>query len=236
MALAKGKLLHTMLLANDSEASSFFHPSQPTTASPFQSPSDLKKWAYGLGLQSSTYSSVTDFRTKHDTAVVVDGKTYPPTRGIFINSVNLVMGEITAHNNLTPLENCKLSRIKNPVLPKLAHWSDIAYLQWHTATCNGNLVPKLRSVVRDHVINPTTVQVVKAILSKREEWTPGRYVWHRPRYMFTPDSDDFKALLGTPMGLVWPIFCFSIRRGWGIGLWRGLRLIRWQGMGWIRAI
>jgi hypothetical protein len=102
--------------------------------------------------------------------------------------------------NMTPFEVCKKNRVKNPVLPKLAHWSDVACLQWHTATRHKTPVPNLRSVDRDHVVNSTTVQVVKAILSKREEWTPDGYVWHRPRYMFTPESDDFKALLGTPHG------------------------------------
>jgi hypothetical protein len=87
---------------------------------------------------------------------------------------------------------------QNPVLPKLAHCSDVGYLQWRLLTHDLFPTPELRIIARDQVVNPTTVRVVKHILSKMTVWK--EETWHRPQYVFTPESNDFLALLGSPNG------------------------------------
>ncbi|KAF1835622.1 hypothetical protein BDW02DRAFT_279021 [Decorospora gaudefroyi] len=198
-ALAKGKQLYAMMLANDSNAGQMFLPPLASATSPFHDLNDIAKWGYDLFKNEVPTEHTIDYKTHHLNPVVVNGKTYPATRAMFSNDINLGTGILTAHVNITPAQAAISNKLPATIpLPDLAHWSDVAFLQWKDATAGLNPMPCLRAVVRDQIINRTTALVIDYILSSQLSWIEKdkRY----PSFTFMADSDEGLALLGTPNG------------------------------------
>ena len=92
--------------------------------------------------------------------------------------------------------------VRPPVslLPKLCHWSDVAYLKWLHATRDQSPTPVLRLVIRTGVVNDVTEKVVQHVVAKLPpgDYRRGR---HDLEYTFAADSDEGLAILGTPNGV-----------------------------------
>lgn len=87
--------------------------------------------------------------------------------------------------------------ITSPIIPDPSRWSDIAYLQWaEVCKFHGAKVSNLNYVIRHHVTNQTTLDVIKEVLNKRgESLVPSGCV------VSMKDSNGHgAALLGTPNG------------------------------------
>jgi len=80
-------------------------------------------------------------------------------------------------------------------LPKLQHWSDIAYLQWCEAAQRCSEPPALQFVIRYSVRNETTNLIVNRALRD-----VGRQGEPWPGVVFTMDTDQGRAILGSPNG------------------------------------
>jgi hypothetical protein len=188
-ALVKGKTLHSQVYADK--------PTIP--ASVFRSSTDLEDWGYLLNMKpDSRRINLVDFWTEHTTHTTREGVAYPATNAIFGNTISIDIGTIIATCNYAPHETTKRMCLAALVLPKLCHWSDVAYLQWLHATRDHTPIPVLRTVVHDHVVNRAVGMVMKHILSKLPSgnYRDGRFL----KYTFSADSQDGLAILGTPIG------------------------------------
>ena len=81
----------------------------------------------------------------------------------------------------------------------LKQFSDIVYLEWqHLLQLSSpppNKVPDLRYVFKLFISNDITNDLIKRALSNKKQKLTA---W--PGSSFSPDSDEFKALLGSPNG------------------------------------
>ena len=81
-------------------------------------------------------------------------------------------------------------------LPALGHWADIAFIAWQER-CRENQKPVtgLKHVFRCQISNQETLKVVRALCGQAQLtdcWVQNR--------TYDPDSDEGKALIGTPNG------------------------------------
>lgn len=81
-------------------------------------------------------------------------------------------------------------------LPKLKNWSDVTYLVWkNICDKHGKSVSDISILVYFMVVNKDAAQILSQIIpqfSMLPESPPGA--------SFEPDSDNFKAIMGTPPG------------------------------------
>ena len=94
------------------------------------------------------------------------------------------------------------------VLPDLQAWSDVTWLEWVQQCQQAGVDPgNLRFVIHEFISNEETIEVIKGILTARgldpePDW-PGLRV--------DIDTDDGKALFGTPNGSKFPSFISRVR-------------------------
>jgi hypothetical protein len=141
----------------------------------------------------------------HDEDVTVDGVYYPLTRGCFYSAMNPDIGVLIACFNTNPAGMTDQHGHTDPktmILPKLQHWSDVAFLQWQSLSDEG-VIPDLKYIIRSHIQNADCVGIIKSNilptlrqkLNRRTSWLP---MW--PGIDFDMTSEEAKALLGTPNG------------------------------------
>lgn len=79
--------------------------------------------------------------------------------------------------------------------PDLKQWSDLVFLQWQQEA--GGNTQNLRYIIRAHVVNPDTQDIVFQALSRAgHTQLPS---WN-DRVTFQMNTDEGKAILGTPNG------------------------------------
>ncbi|KAM0144935.1 hypothetical protein ACHAP3_000054 [Botrytis cinerea] len=112
-------------------------------------------------------------------------------------AMNFTHGVIVAYNSMSPYQAELLKDVKSPIIPDLSRWSDIAYLQWaEVCKSHGTEMSNLKYVIRHHVTNQITSQVIKEVLGKRgESLTPSGCV-----VSMGDGNGHGTALLGTPNG------------------------------------
>jgi hypothetical protein len=167
--VAKGAKLHELTIADPSE----------TTESSFTAVQDLEKWGYtrtglvaqaqrqGIGEIMESIGVSADFAEKdgpnvvvghaHEHPMIVEGVLYPATDALLCQVINPLDGVIIAYDNITAGSMTKEMGLDPSRVPKLDHWSDIAYLQWLSKSSEGS---NLRYVLRYGVINHDTRFVV----------------------------------------------------------------------------
>jgi hypothetical protein len=168
-----------------------------------------------------------DITFRHTTSVSVGDITYPASNAYFCSVLNPRAGLFIAVNNMSPvakmLLNNEVSGLEIP-LPKLRHWSDIAFLQWSSLLLTPTNTP-LRYVLRANVQNADTIAVISYILvydASVKRYMPERA--QRPRWpgkMFAVDSWDAQALLGRPngSGVAWLVKQHGVELGCGDVQW-----------------
>ncbi|THV44142.1 hypothetical protein BGAL_0721g00020 [Botrytis galanthina] len=112
-------------------------------------------------------------------------------------AMNFTHGVIVAYDSMSPYQVELSKDITSPIIPDLSRWSDIAYLQWaEVCKFHGTEVSNLNYVIRHHVTNQTTLDVIKEVLNERgESLAPSGCV------VSMKDSNGHgAALLGTPNG------------------------------------
>jgi hypothetical protein len=187
-ALAKGTILHTQV-----------HADKPSiTPSKYRASTELEDWGYALNPETHYSGNSIEYRTEHKLSVTVDDITYPATFATFFNTIYDKIGTIQADSNTAPHASTEHLYSTGLMLPKLYHWSDVAYLQWLHATRNQTPTPVLRTVIRDHIVNETTEIVFKHLLTRLP---PGDYRSGKLfKYEFAAGSPEGIAILGTPNG------------------------------------
>ena len=190
-ALEKGRLLHTQA-----------HSDQPSIPqSEFQSVSDLEEWGYVLDIKIDPRVGIM-CSAQHVLETARNGETYLATDAWFLNNIYLDDGMIESAANYAPyaLASGLVEFVDQParatvstLLPKLCHWSDMAYLIWLHVTSKESPKPVLRTVSHygDSVASEMVVQHVTAGVQPRKS---GPYL----EYEFDADSDEGLAILGTP--------------------------------------
>ncbi|KAF1834133.1 hypothetical protein BDW02DRAFT_499116 [Decorospora gaudefroyi] len=83
----------------------------------------------------------------------------------------------------------------------LCHWSDVAFLQWASLSVEG-VIPDLKFVARVSISNEHTIAVLQTVLSKlrKEQRAPENRLPTWPGINFPMETEEAKALLGTPNG------------------------------------
>jgi hypothetical protein len=232
-AIAKGQRLIALTVADITDG-----PPQ----SIYQDLDDLEEWGWGTFTLAHTGSNPAanliralspDPRsfppnvatahklTLHEDTVTVDGKTYPATMGNFQSMLNLKSGILLAECNTAPMAMINPCRNLDPEallagLPKLRHWSDIAFLQWKSMALPTEqaLLPELKLVVRYEILNTDTRAVCSTVLAslrkqRQENAKPGisydEWLPHWPGISFPIESEEAAALCGTPngSGILW---------------------------------
>ena len=207
-ALEKGKMLHTQAQSDQ--------PSIPQ--SEFQSVSDLEEWGYVLDAETDPRVGIM-CSAKHVNETTRDGETYLPTDAWFLNNIYPDDGTIEAAAKYAPhalaLGLVKFvdqpARITVPtLLPKICHWSDMAYLKWLHVTRNESPTPVLRTISHygDSVASEMVVQHVTSGLEPRKS---GPCL----EYEFDADSDEGLAILRTPEGAGTAYLLVQHREGLG---------------------
>jgi hypothetical protein len=92
----------------------------------------------------------------------------------------------------------------NDSAPDLKNWSELTWLAWKKLATADQL-PNVNYIVRRYITNQDTVQMLNSCIRKRYPFSSpqgqlGRAPAWENRVKFTPDMDDFIALLGTPNG------------------------------------
>lgn len=202
--------------------------------SQFQDIGDLEEWGWStftlaspgptcasnlvraLGPTLKSSPTTAGILTLHDETVAVDGKTYPATMAHIQSVMKPEAGILLAECNTTPEAMLNPCRKLDPAtlvakLPKLRHWSDVAFLQWKTLSANvePRCLPELRLIVRYQVLNTDTRAISSTILAslrkkRQEEAKPGilydSWLPRWPGITFPIESEEAIALCGTPNG------------------------------------
>lgn len=136
-------------------------------------------------------------RRDHTKAVTVDGAHYPPTTAYFMTMMSSELGLLIAYNNVSPAEALYLEEIVDQPTPKLERWSDAAFLQWIDSVPEDK-VKGIKFVLRQTVVNDDTIEVIAHIMKQHGPFETPYPEW--PGVEVEIESDDGKALLGTPNG------------------------------------
>lgn len=131
----------------------------------------------------------------HSEERVIDGERYPPTQAYFSQITNHSDGVLVAHANNTAPHMGILSEPPTTTYPPLHHWSDIAYLQYLGASPPADTL-NLNFVIRYSIHNLTTIAVITRILEDRDVEVLPKW----PGITFAAESEEGKAVLGTPNG------------------------------------
>jgi hypothetical protein len=154
--------------------------------------------------------------TLHDETVTVNNRTYPATNAHIQSVLEAETGVLLAECNTTPEAMLNPYKTLHPAtfeakLPKLRYWSDVAFLQWKTlaSSARPRSLPELKTVVRYEILNADTRAISSAILAsirkqRQETAEPGvsydSWFPKWPGVTFSIDSEEAKALCGTPNG------------------------------------
>lgn len=108
---------------------------------------------------------------------------------------------LIAESNAAPQHVSMLHDSPAEEIPALHHWSDVAFLQYSSAATTSELPLPLNYIFRNTITNPDTFAITSHVLVKQgykdyEEW---------PGVIFDVDSEEGRAILGTPSGsgIVW---------------------------------
>ncbi|KAH3998737.1 hypothetical protein HBI38_094300 [Parastagonospora nodorum] len=215
-SIAKGARLLRMLESNDHDAGQLMNPARPTAQSEFTSRQALANYGYtdvswpsvldrkalqslraaleGIGVNTELVCDggtnvVIVHRHEHGIEYLNDAASFQqicnPDQGVLIASVNTSASAIA--------RSCP-----ELTIPSLHHWSDVAYMQWLEACDQTASEPdSIRYVFRLRVMNPTTTAVVQRVMANRGHGTFTSY----PGETFDIDSEEGKAILGTPNGV-----------------------------------
>lgn len=112
---------------------------------------------------------------------------HSPTQAKYKNVFNIKKGTIIGDSIQSPA-GCDIPEDK---LPALAHWSDTTFLQWQEMTKDTGSIGNLKYVVYNCIGNTTTKEIMKRVANNKLD-LPGR--------IFTLGTDEFAALVGTPLG------------------------------------
>ncbi|KAI4682345.1 uncharacterized protein J4E88_005235 [Alternaria novae-zelandiae] len=122
------------------------------------------------------------------------------THGYFSQVSNPHSGVLIADSNLSPAHAAKFDdewEEEAIELPSLRHWSDVAFLQYLSSFPEPPIRPiPLNYVFRVQIQNAATSLVLNKIISKHATFT--YEMW--PGITFGMDSEEGKAILGTPNG------------------------------------
>ncbi|KAF1918759.1 hypothetical protein BDU57DRAFT_535821 [Ampelomyces quisqualis] len=135
-----------------------------------------------------------EVRHKHNQDTTdADGIQYPHTGAVFHQYCNPTDGVMIAASNYSAASEAKGKNIT--LLPRLRYWSDVAYLQW-LKVCGGTIPKPIRYVIRSTITNNATRKVLWKILERKG--LDGYTQW--PGLLIEVDSEEGKAILGTPNG------------------------------------
>ena len=228
-AVAKGQKSLNMMRADDHAAGKMLNPPQVSAASRFLDQASLQNWGYtrivdlvdsGFALRPTNFAKFLhtvglylEAKTNEGNAIWVEDfhlnsithmeKLYPSTAARFVSFIDRPHGLLVASCNHNPAwcaaETGTLSSI---ALPKLQHWSDIAYLQWTDPSLQ-SLPNDLKYVVRLSIVNEDTIAVIQRIGDDFYE-ANGRSIWlyveANGGITWDVETEEAKALLGTPNG------------------------------------
>jgi hypothetical protein len=139
----------------------------------------------------------------HDEDFFLDGIKHPYMMAYIFSFLNPEAGLLIAAANTTPegmlTDSDKESNIVT--FPKLNHWSDVAFLQWQSLSIDG-VMSDLKFVARVSITNEYTTAVLSTVLvSLCKQHNAGEKALPRwPGVIFTMNSEEGMALLGTPNG------------------------------------
>jgi hypothetical protein len=217
--LQKGTALHKMMLANDKQAGQMFDLPRETAESNFQHVDDLETWGYTsiseavddpqppmlfhvnnvldtMRLDSACPQECDNsvpMKHDHDKPCLINGVSYPPTQGSFMQVINPDAGLIVAFDNLSPLESSRGHGFDETEVPDLKNWSDVAYLQWKSRTFY--TTSNLKFVLRHWVTNTATNYYLTLLHDDNGTDTTD---W--PGISYNAASREGRVLLGTPNG------------------------------------
>ena len=108
-----------------------------------------------------------------------------------------------AHNRRSRLGVASLSPEQAQSLPQVKQWSDVTWIGWISAPADRtpphepNSPGDLKYIIKHDVVTPSTLQVIEEASHNvqhniDDEW---------PGYTFTPETEEYLALLGTPHGM-----------------------------------
>ncbi|KAK4542065.1 hypothetical protein LTR36_007096 [Oleoguttula mirabilis] len=146
----------------------------------------------------------------------VGNQIYNPSGGIYNSIMYPSHGILIANNNYSPkyMITKPTSHFRGGPLVPLAAWSDVQFLKWqHLCTLAGTDVRSLKYIFRSNIVNDVTRNVIFAALAKSGIKT-GPPPW--PGKKYSMDSEEGKALLGTPNGngVAWILFSHRAQLGW----------------------
>lgn len=158
--------------------------------------------------------------------VSLDGTNYQSSDGFYDNVMN-TGGGIFALHGLSPRARGTsqvppLDGSQGHELVPLQTWADVAFLEWADA-CKGDdqCIKGLRMVTKCHSDSNATMQIGNQALGDPEKWD----VW--PGQSFDKDSEQFAALMSTPVGrgVAWLLLTHREQLGWkhvkSVDLWAG---------------
>ncbi|KAF2643424.1 hypothetical protein P280DRAFT_394996 [Massarina eburnea CBS 473.64] len=127
----------------------------------------------------------------------VDGKEYRATGASFSFSVNAIDGVIIAMDRISPRFSAKkrIPKIPDDQLPQLNQWSDVGWL-YYLDRVNKMRVPlrRVKYFLSLMITNGESLMVIGEALD-------GKPIKPWPGATFLPDSDGYKAILGTANGI-----------------------------------
>lgn len=158
--------------------------------------------------------------------VTLDGTNYKSSGGFYSNVMN-TDGGIFALQNFSPRARGAsqvppLDGSPGHELVPLQTWADVAFLEW-TDACKGDekCIKGLTMVTKCHTNSNATMQIGSQALGGPEKWG----VW--PGQSFNKDSQQFAALMSTPVGrgVAWLLLTHREQLGWkdveSVDLWAG---------------
>ncbi|ORY08187.1 hypothetical protein BCR34DRAFT_616466 [Clohesyomyces aquaticus] len=137
---------------------------------------------------------------KHTRGIEKDGKNYRPTQATYYTVINADAGMIVAWWKFSPASQGKKQKppidpAKDP-LPDLQHWSDVAYVLWKDECEKKEKdLSSIRYIFSSPARNPET----QGLVARAMDNTSPPPSWSG-RKEFTMDTDEGKAILGSPNG------------------------------------
>ncbi|KAF2092902.1 hypothetical protein NA57DRAFT_81833 [Rhizodiscina lignyota] len=138
-----------------------------------------------------------------------DGTKHKATEGSYTFIMNPVQGMLIAWNAISPQAKVKEAEDTHQengptTVPEVSQFSDIAYVNWDDVT--QDKAGGIRGIIHPHIWNIDTMTVLYRIFTNNPDAEapkellsiPGSKAW--PGTTYKPDTDEFNALLGTPLG------------------------------------
>jgi hypothetical protein len=206
-----------MMRAEDHAAGQMFDPPRVSAESQFLEQQSIRDWGYTRSyepkiiyapsyfdkifetLDMNLSCPVTEILDRHNRSFSIHGAMASATDAEFRNSVDHENELLVAWANHGPdylVEN------SGRAVPELKHWSDMAYLQWCDPDVSHGENGELKYVLRHEIQNKGTLAIMRRIEDDyrrangiEDGWKP---MW--PGITLEADSEESKALLGTPDG------------------------------------